>query len=94
MKKLFPCLALIIVGCGTPKVWYQPGKTALDAQRDLAASKAEAIRISNPFAAFNGWAWLGQSIDRDEYVKQAMAARGYKPTPRDTVPDGPNYPKP
>jgi hypothetical protein len=40
------CAALTLTGCSTPQVWYQPGKSFAETQRDLAQCRAIAAGMS------------------------------------------------
>jgi hypothetical protein len=41
-------LALTLTGCSTQQVWYQPGKSFDETQRELAICRGEAARMVNP----------------------------------------------
>lgn len=41
-------IILLLSGCGTPKVWYQPGKTPQEAARQLNDCRAKAVKVITP----------------------------------------------
>lgn len=79
--------AATLVGCGTPKVWYQPGKTQAETRQDLARCKLDAQMATRGGQLFipgegAGGALLFQSMQQDgqrkELVRDAMEAKGYQ----------------
>ena len=95
---------LLVASCASrprdPLVWYQPGKTRAEIQRDwadsLLAQRRAELRIPQPlilndtgFAA--GMAWRARSDARDaakDIAPLTMQSRGYELVRQSTVPVG------
>ena len=86
-------LASLFTGCGTPKVWYQPGKTPAEAHQQLARCRVEAAKVNNPLAMLNGWFWLANEGNKGALIQDCMCGEGWLPTPRDSITNGTAYPE-
>ena len=87
---------LFLTGCGSPQIWYQPGKTAADAHRDLGACKMEAARTVDPhgISMIGGLGgFMAASAGRGQFETSCMMEKGYMPTPAKQIPQGQNYPR-
>ncbi len=94
--KLKRTLALLFIswslaGCsttGTPSgmVWYQPGKSDADTQRDLAACRLDAEHNSNPLAMANAGFFILNQSNESNMIKDGMIARGYTLVKSNSVP--------
>jgi hypothetical protein len=69
--------AIFLVGCGTPRAWYQSGKSFEETRRDLAVCRAEAARLSNPLAMASLAFAIANDANMKSYVKNCMIAKGY-----------------
>ena len=88
-----------LVGCSTPKVWYQPGVNADATRIELARCKYNAtLSLRNPNQIFipgtgAGAALLYQSMDqngqRKELIRDCMEANGYQLVPQPQAPNNP-----
>lgn len=92
---IFGLLALGLVGCGTPKVWYQPGVSQVQTQRDLALARVIASRSVSNEQIFipgqgAGGAFLAQALAQDgqrkDMVRDLMLAAGYRRVPVSQIP--------
>ena len=76
----------ILAGCSTSKVWYQSGKSTAEAERDLAACRAEAARLENPLAMTDAAFAIANHVNKNDFVKNSMIARGYTLVEKNSVP--------
>jgi hypothetical protein len=81
MKKSFHALLvallLLLVGCGSPRVWYSPGKSFNDTTRQLASCRKEAATINNPLGAINLAFHLANNANKEDYIKNCMLEKGF-----------------
>ena len=82
IKHLTICFFLAFAfGCasqGKGLVWYQPGKTSEQVNRDLAACEYEAAKNANPLAMTNLGFALADKNRREEMIRTGMMAKGYQ----------------
>ena len=79
---------VLLIGCGTPKVWYQEGKSFETTRRDLAAARVEALRSYNPLAALNmGFFFAAEAVKKD-LINNWMTANGYSLVNKNSLPSG------
>ncbi len=80
--------AVLFAGCGTPKVWYQAGKSFDETQRTLAGCRMEAARANNPLAMVNGWFFLANEGNKKDLIKNCMISQGYSLVDKNSLPAG------
>jgi hypothetical protein len=92
--RLLPFL-LFVAGCGSPKVWYQPGRSSADAWQDFGDCKMKAARA--PFATSPNMSGLGAfmsaSIAQGDFFNACMLGKGYRQVRANTVTNGADFPK-
>jgi hypothetical protein len=93
LKQLIASLALtLLVGCDTPRVWFQAGKSFTDTQRDLAACHKEAVGSNEQLASAQRGYFNSNNANRDEWVNQftdnCMIAKGYSLVEKNSLPLG------
>lgn len=73
--------ALALAGCSTPQVWYQPGKSFAETQRDLAACRGAAAQMNPTVIPSSGntttviaQAGYGNQASQDAAAQNAAAA--------------------
>ena len=83
-------LCAVLVGCGTPRVWYAPGRPADAAETEQARARLAYTTMQmqqappdNPYAA--GYL-AGQAQQRNRFVHDWMEAHGYRLVPANQVP--------
>jgi len=94
LSVLFVLSVLFLTGCGTPKVWYQAGKTPAEAHRDLARCRLEAQPLDNKLTTFAPLLYrLQNEGGKHDFIRNCMGAEGWILTPRNQVPNGIAYPE-
>lgn len=85
-----PVLMIVITlqGCASSKVWYQADKSFEQTRRDLAACRADAARLTNPFAMVNLAFALADDANKKDYIENCMIAKGYFLVEKNSVPVG------
>ena len=88
--RILPILfaAVLFAGCGTPKVWYQEGKTFDAARRDLAECRVDALRHYNPLAAVNMEFFFAAEAVKKDLINNCMTAKGYSLVNTNSLPAG------
>ena len=86
--RILPLLfaTILFTGCGTPKVWYQEGKSFDEIRRTLAGCRVEAARANNPLAMVNGWFFIANEGNKKELIKNCMIAQGYSLVEKNSLP--------
>jgi hypothetical protein len=88
-------LAVCLVGCSSPKVWYRSDTSAAAAWRDYGDAKMQAARA--PYATGGNMSGLGTfmsaSIAQGDYLNACMLSKGYRRVPANTVTNGTAFPK-
>ena len=79
---------VVLVGCGTPQVWYQSSKSFDETRRDLATCRAEAARMTNPLAMANLAFALADDSNKKDYINNCMIAKGYSLVDKNSLPAG------
>lgn len=83
-----------LAGCGTAKVWYQPGMSAADTQRDFGTCRMEAAAAPYPEGRqMNGIGiYLSAQIAQGDFINACMTSKGYQPVPARAVTNAASYP--
>jgi hypothetical protein len=91
---IFPLVALL-AGCGSPKVWYQPGRSAAESWRDFGDCKMKAARAPYPESPnMNGiGVFMSASIAQGDFLNACMLGKGYRQVPANTITNGSDFPK-
>jgi hypothetical protein len=86
---------LLITGCASAKVWYQPGKTSAEANRDCGICKMEAINAPvTTTRNLNGLGmFLNQQTVQGNYFDACMMSKGYQKVVAKSVTNGNQYPR-
>lgn len=96
MKSQLLALTIVLVGagCGTPKVWYQPGTSAADTQRDFGYCQMQAANAPvNTGRNMNGiGVFMSASIADGNFLNACMLSKGYQPVPAKTVTNASSFP--
>ncbi len=89
-NRTFPTVLLFMLftGCGTPKVWYQSGKSPDETRRDLAAARVEAARANNPLGMANGLLFIANEGNKKDLINNYMISKGYSLVDQHSLPPG------
>ena len=88
---LVTCLfSLTLAGCAQ-KVWYKPGITQAQFERDMAEVRYEAMKSTPPDRGLESpiAAGIGDGFHQAEVIKAGMAAKGYRLIDKSDVPVDP-----
>ena len=87
-------LLLLLTGCAS-HVWYQPGKSALDAQRDLGQCRVEASRVPVVTGSnMNGLGvFMSSQMAAGNYIEARMMSMGYQVVKQSAVTNGTEWPR-
>lgn len=87
-------LLVLLTGCSTPKVWYQPGKTPADAHRALAGCQLKATQLDNRSTGYGPLLYRMQNEGKQEdFIRDCMKGEGWQLISRNLLTNGTAYPE-
>lgn len=92
---LLPLVVVVVAGCGSPRVWYQPDRDSAQAWQDFGDCKIQSARA--PYAESPNMSGLGAymstSIAQGDFLSSCMLSKGYRQVRANTVTNYMDFPK-
>jgi len=78
-------LVALLNGCAVKTVWYKPGGTPEEFQRDYAECKYEAVKHTPPYYGQGNpvAVGIGDAIHQQDIIAAGMRAKGYRAISRE-----------
>jgi hypothetical protein len=91
----FLFLSLLVAGCSSPKIWYNPDHTANETLRDFGACRMHAANAPVVTGEnMNGiGVYMSTQIAQGNFLQACMESKGYVIVPAKTVTNGAAYPR-